>query len=77
MANPRTSLSSIVYTILGLLSIMLAIAIVMVPTLLGPLDATMRGFFIAMLVLYGLFRIYTGMQSRKTPADRLRNYDRS
>jgi hypothetical protein len=44
---------------------MLGIAILVVPSLLGPMDLSMRVFFIGMLFIYGIYRLYTGLSDMK------------
>lgn len=48
-----------------MLALMLGIAILVVPSLLGPMDVSMRVFFIGMLFIYGIYRLYTGLTDMK------------
>jgi hypothetical protein len=61
----RSKVSSIVYIVAGMLSIMLAIVVLSIPALFGPNDNVMRFLFVGMLVLYGGWRLMTGLKQLK------------
>jgi hypothetical protein len=61
----RSKVSSIVYIVAGMLSIMLAIVVLSIPELFGPNDNVMRFLFVGMLVLYGGWRLTTGLKQLK------------
>jgi hypothetical protein len=61
----RSRVSSIVFIVAGMLSIMLGIVVLMMPSLFGPGDDVMRYGFVGMLMLYGSWRLYSGISSLK------------
>jgi hypothetical protein len=65
MRRSRSKVSSIAYIVVGMIALMLGIAILVVPSLLGPMDLSMRVFFIGMLFIYGIYRLYTGLSDMK------------
>jgi uncharacterized membrane protein len=60
-----SKVSAIVFIVAGMLSIMLAIVVLTVPSLFGPNDNGMRILFVGMLLLYGSWRLYSGVSKLK------------
>ena len=65
MRHRNSKVTSIVYIVAGLVSMILAIEVLTVPALFGQNDGFIRILFVGMLMLYGGWRIYTGLSQLK------------
>lgn len=65
MRHRKSKVTSIVYIVAGLLSMILAIVVLTVPALFGDNDGFVRILFVGMLLLYGGWRVYTGLSQMK------------
>lgn len=56
-------IQALVYFSFGIASLVLALVIFLNPTMLSSLDSNLRTMFIAMFVVYGVFRMYSGIRA--------------
>jgi hypothetical protein len=61
----RSKVTPIVYIVAGLLSIIMGIAVLSMPMLFGAGDDMIRYGFVGMLLLYGSWRLYSGISQLK------------
>jgi hypothetical protein len=65
MRQNRSKVTSIVFIVAGLLSIMLGVVVLSMPMLFGAGDDMIRYGFVGMLLLYGSWRLYSGITQLK------------